>query len=189
MKKCPTCLKTEDNNATRFCNNCGAELFYPERFESGSVGVKTKVITISTRLPAAADRIWGKLQEISTLQYIAAPYATFKPADAQLLEWEEGNSFKFHLRVFGFLPMGVHTINVAQFNRDTLTIYTNESNNHVPVWNYRILLKVLDDGTTDYTDEVEIYASWKTQFIVLWSSMFYRHRQRKWHKLLEGDNQ
>jgi len=35
MKKCPTCM-TNDNDAQRFCNNCGAELFSEERFNDKS---------------------------------------------------------------------------------------------------------------------------------------------------------
>jgi|GEM_PF-739339 len=33
MKKCPRCLKY-DNDSTRFCKHCGTELFFPERFET-----------------------------------------------------------------------------------------------------------------------------------------------------------
>ena len=33
MKKCPSCLEYEENDATRFCKHCGTELFFEERFE------------------------------------------------------------------------------------------------------------------------------------------------------------
>lgn len=37
---------------------------------------------------------------------------------------------------------------------------------------------------TEYTDEVEIGAGWKTPFVYLWAKAFYSHRQKKWIKLL-----
>ena len=146
----------------------------------------SKTISISSRFPASAERIWAKLQEIRTLQYIAKPYATFKSINKnQVFTWCENAAFEFHLKVFGFIPMGVHIINVIQFDKETLTIYTNESNKYVRVWNHKIVLNKIDADTTGYTDEVEIYAGWRTPFIVLWSRLFYRHRQRKWLKLLK----
>ena len=181
MKKCPKCLINEEADTTRFCKHCGAELFFLSRFPNENNGLKT--ITVSTRLPATPDAVWEKLQNISTLQYIASPFASFKPLDNQPFVWSEGNEFKFRLKVCGVLPMGVHTIRVVAFDKKTLTIYTNEGNKYVPVWNHRIIL-VKQGDATDYTDEVEIYAGWKTPFTVLWSKVFYRHRQRKWIKLL-----
>ena len=146
--------------------------------------MKSKTVRVSSYFPASADIIWEKLQHIETLQYIAAPYALFDPAGNGLMVWKAGETFQFHLKIFGILPMGIHTINVAQFDRATLTVYTNENNKSVPVWNHRIMLKQESAGRTYYTDEVEINAGWKTQFVYLWSKAFYKHRQRKWLRLL-----
>ena len=71
-----------------------------------------------------------------------------------------------------------------QFDRSTAQIYSKETNIHVPIWNHRIRLEYVDETATRYTDEVEIDAGWKTIFIYLWATIFYKHRQRKWKKLL-----
>lgn len=109
---------------------------------------------------------------------------SFIPDGAAETVWREGAASRFGLRMFGFIPMGIHTVNVVEFDKNTLAIYTNESNKNVPVWNHRIILEKIDDASTRYTDEVEIYAGWKTAAIVLWSRLFYKHRQKKWLKLL-----
>jgi hypothetical protein len=57
---------------------------------------------------------------------------------------------------------------VVQFSETAHEIYTNEVNTHVPIWNHRIYLKPIDKETTEYTDEVEIYAGWKTAFVYIW---------------------
>jgi hypothetical protein len=124
---------------------------------------------------------------MQTLQYIASPYATFTPINgSDELIWKEGETFSFRFKLFGVIPFGIHTIKVIDFDEATYRIYTNESNTHVPIWNHSILLKPLGDNGSQYTDEVEIYAGWKTPFVYLWAKRFYAHRQKKWLKLLNS---
>jgi len=147
--------------------------------------MKTKTICISTVFPASVEVIWAKLQKLSTLQYITAPYMTFKPINNISGVWKENSSTDYNLKLFTVIPFGVHTIKVIQFDKTTLSVYTNETSKFIPVWNHRIVLKKLDNGFTLYTDIVEIKAGWKTIFIYLWGNLFYRHRQRKWLNLLK----
>ena len=147
--------------------------------------MKPMLLRRSSVFPAEADTIWQHLQQLSTLQHVAKPYAAFVPVDsAQPLQWAQGASFSFHFKVFGFLPLGIHTIHVQEMNAVTRTIFTHESNAHVPVWNHRILLRPLNETNTSYTDEVEIFAGWKTPLVFLWAQLFYGHRQRKWRAWL-----
>ena len=150
--------------------------------------VNTKTVSISSCFPASTDEIWGRLQQIGTLQYIADPYATFEPIGDMPLIWIEGGTSKLILKLFGVINLGVHTIYVKEFNKDVLTIYTNESNKYVPVWNHRIVLQKADsDEMTNYRDDVEIFAGWKTPMVAIWSRLFYKHRQKKWLSLLKCD--
>ena len=133
--------------------------------------------------PVKKSKVFELLQRFNTLAYIAKPYATFESVDGQTEPvWEVGRSFSFDFKMFGFIPLGVHVINIKEFNPDN--IYTNEDNLFCPVWNHRIILKETADGKTEYTDEVEIGAGWKTPFVYLWAKAFYSHRQKKWMKLL-----
>ncbi len=146
--------------------------------------MKTKTIAVTTLLQAGKSEVFRRLQKLETLQYIAAPYATFIPLESnQDIEWEEGSTFYFRFYLFGIIPFGVHTIHVLYSGEDT-GISTEEHNNHVPIWNHRIYLESINQETTRYTDEVEIGAGWKTPFVALWAKAFYAHRQRKWRKLL-----
>lgn len=145
----------------------------------------SKTLVRRTVLPAGADEIWEKLQSLSSLAYVAAPYAAFSPENgAGDVTWKQGETFRLIFRLFGFIPFGVHTIRIVIFDREQWLIYSNESNPRVPVWNHRIRLKPLDKARTEYTDEVEIDAGGMTGLVFLWANMFYAHRQRKWKKLL-----
>lgn len=138
------------------------------------------IILVTTLLPADSAVIFRKLQEIDTLRYICAPMAKFTPLDDRQI-WAAGARFRFNLSVMG-IKFGVHTIDVLAFDTDCIS--TQESNKHVPVWNHIITLEQKSGERTKYTDMVEIRAGWKTVFIWLWGQVFYRHRQRKWRKML-----
>lgn len=144
--------------------------------------MKTKLVCRSSIFPADTDRVFSLLKNLETLQYIARPYASFIPIDQDgSVCWEEGQTMSFRLKMFCLVPYGIHTIRVIAFSKDR--IYTNERNTHVPVWNHAIKLKALPDGKTEYSDEVEINAGWKTPFVYLWAKCFYAHRQKRWLKL------
>lgn len=116
-----------------------------------------KTVYRKISLPANIDTVFELLTDLKTLQYIAFPFASFKPiSDEQKIKWEEGHSFSFKFSLFGFIPFGKHLINVIDFKKTG--IYTKESNTYVPIWNHRIKLTDNGDGTTEYSDEVEIEA-------------------------------
>jgi len=146
-------------------------------------GANMKTVQRTSIFPAKRDVVFSKLQELSTLQYIAAPYATFTPADSrQPMTWTAGATGSYRFRLFGIIPFGTHTIHIHRFDRDC--VQSAESNEHIPVWNHTIYLKD-QNGGTEYTDKVEIEAGRKTVFIWLWAQAFYAHRQKKWILLLK----
>ena len=143
------------------------------------------IVRRTSLLPAARQEVFSRLQKLETLQYIAAPYATFTPVDGKIENtWQEGNTSSYRFRLLGMIPFGTHVIRIEHFDMDG--IQSRERNEHVRVWDHRITLRDRN-GQTEYTDEVEIHAGWKTAFIWLWAQAFYAHRQRRWIKLLKGD--
>jgi hypothetical protein len=127
-----------------------------------------------------------KLHDLRTLQYIASPFARFTPLDKSV-SFVQGSKIRVILRVFGFINLGEHTINIVTFDEQGGVVYSNERNHFVRVWNHRILLKKLSETETHYTDEVEIHASIFTPFVYLWSLAFYCHRQRKWKTITQAN--
>ena len=130
------------------------------------------------------EKVFEKLQRSDTLQYVAAPYASFTPVNKDIdMVWQIGSTSSYGFKLFGIIPFGTHTIHIERFDIDG--IQSREHNEHVPLWDHKITLR--DAGTqTEYTDEVEILAGWKTPFIWLWANAFYAHRQRKWIRLLQS---
>lgn len=151
--------------------------------------MKSMNIKKTSVFPASNYVVFEKLKELKTLQHIAYPYAAFSPKNGKNdMQWKEGETFTFDFKLFGFIPFGTHTIKVKEFSETQFSIYTNESNTYVPIWNHRIYLTSINSNSTVYTDEVEINAGWKTVFIYWWANCFYAHRQKKWVKLLSADS-
>ena len=144
------------------------------------------IVSKTSIFPSSRDRVFQKLQKLETLQYIAKPYAAFEPVGDSVSAWEVGSTSSYRFRLFGFIPYGTHTIHIVRFDPDGIS--SKESNEHVPVWNHDIFLKDINGCSTRYTDRVEIRAGWKTMFIWLWANAFYRHRQRKWIRMLRKEN-
>jgi hypothetical protein len=142
------------------------------------------LIKIQSVFPASLNEIFKKLQEVNTLQYIASPYASFVSENPENSLWHIGETSNYKLKIFCFIPMGLHTIKVIKFDKEN--IYTKEYNKYVKVWNHKITLKKLDESKTIYEDEVEIKAGIRTIFIYCWAVLFYKHRQKKWVKLLRN---
>ena len=141
-----------------------------------------KIVQKTSRFPASREEVFAKLQKLSTLQYIAKPFAYFYPAEkSRSLIWREGEDYIFVFRLFGFIPMGIHRIHIERFDKDIIS--SREGNKFVPLWNHTIYLKQIGNDT-QYTDEVRIEAGWKTIFVYLWAKAFYAHRQKRWIRLL-----
>ena len=121
------------------------------------------IVQRTSVFPAGRDAVFQKLGQLSTLQTIAAPYASFEPVEDGVCTWEVDSTSAYRFRLFGVIPFGMHTIHIVRFDPDGIS--SREGNEHVPVWNHDIKLRPLDQSRTEYTDRVEIHAGWKTLFV------------------------
>ncbi|MDI9498400.1 MAG: hypothetical protein QM270_07955 [Bacillota bacterium] len=146
--------------------------------------MKEKRIVRSSIFPAGRERVFRQLLRLELLQTVAAPLASFTPVAAgQPGEWVAGKSYRFRLRIFMLLPVGIHHIHILSLSEDG-GIHSREHNRLVQNWEHWIRLEEIDADSCRYTDVVTISAGWKTALIALWARLFYAHRQRRWQKLL-----
>lgn len=144
------------------------------------------IARISTIMRTNEDRMWQKLQKVSSLMYVASPILKFRPQKGYSLpdKWIIGTEYKLRISSFGIIPLGNHFIRLVELNQETKRIVSNEHGMLTRVWNHTITFNEIDDQTIRYTDEIEIEAGIMTLFIWLFAHIFYRHRQRKWKALL-----
>lgn len=141
---------------------------------------------ISTTFDCTADQLWDEISRPASLRFVSAPILHFEPLVPGEFDsdWVVGKAYVLRLSLFGFLPAGDHRITLVTIDREGNLIESKESGALSPVWNHTIRFRSLGDGLLHYTDEIEIQAGLFTGFVWAFSHYFYRHRQRRWKKLL-----
>jgi hypothetical protein len=143
---------------------------------------------ISTVFDCTAERLWDEISRPDSLRFVSAPLLHFEPLVAGDLdsEWAVGKTYPLRLSLFGFLPAGEHRITLVRIDREANLIESRESGVLSPVWNHTIRFHQLGDGKLHYTDEIEIQAGLLSGIVWTFAHLFYRHRQRRWKKLLRS---
>jgi hypothetical protein len=141
---------------------------------------------ISTTFDCTAEQLWDEISRPASLRFVSAPLLHFEPLVRGDLdsEWVVGKPYPLRLFLFGFLPAGEHRITLVTIDRAANLIESQESSALSPVWNHTIRFHPLGEGKLHYTDEIEIRAGLLTGVIWAFAHLFYRHRQRRWKKLL-----
>jgi hypothetical protein len=141
---------------------------------------------ITTTINTEANMMWEELQKTSSLIHVAAPLLKFTPQDSSQLpeKWDVGKDYHLKLSFFGIIPLGNHTIRLIEINPEKKEIISNEYGFLTKTWNHRIKIEPMDSHNIIYTDEIEIKAGLLTFSVWLFAHFFYRHRQKRWKKLL-----
>ena len=149
---------------------------------------------MTTLLDAKPERVWKELQRPELLEYVAAPLLVFDPVEPKSFpeRWGE-DEYRVVMKLFGVIPLGeqiIRTSKVRVEDSDGERFYQlrdDGTGQLVPVWDHLISVRETPDGKTVYTDEIDVNTGMLTPFIWLFAYIFYRHRQRRWRKLVEND--
>lgn len=144
------------------------------------------IARITSTFEYTENDFWKKIIEPKSLQYVASPILSFHPIAGEDLgaEWVTNKTYKLMLRLFRIIPLGFHHIKVITIDRVSNTVVTNESGLLAPVWNHTVIFSQIGQRKLRYTDEIEIGAGMLTPAVWLFAHLFYRHRQRRWKRLL-----
>lgn len=147
-------------------------------------------VALSTTLDAPAVRVWQEVRTTRLLAYVAAPLQVFEPLEPPELPevWSDG-AYRVRLKLLGVLPVGTQCI-VISFPAGDLPghgrfeLRDNGYGSLAKRWDHRIVVQALPDGRTRYTDSVEVRAGLLTPLVWAFATAFYRHRQRRWRRLV-----
>lgn len=145
------------------------------------------IARISTHFDCTEEKLWEKIIEPKSLQFVASPILSFKPLIKGELdgEWIIGKTYELKLHFLKILPFGYHRIKIVTIDKESNTIVSNESSALASVWNHTIQFEKSEENRLSYTDEIEIKAGWLTFTIWAFAQLFYRHRQKRWKILLK----
>lgn len=145
-------------------------------------------VRVETVLRASSAHLWSLLRYPASLLHVCRPVLHFTfahPAEAEL-PWKAGVPYRLKMYLFGFIPLGAHTLSLDVLDEQRRTIVSRETGTLAKVWNHTISLWDEGQGEVRYVDEIEIRAGLLTLPIVAFAHVFYRHRQRRWKQLLRS---
>jgi len=145
------------------------------------------IARISTYLDCSEERLWEKIMDPQSLQFIASPILSFQPPVKSDLEgeWIVGKSYELKLYFLGIFPLGRHSIKIVTIDRDRNMIVSHETGQLARVWNHTIRFSRATPTKLTYSDEIQIEAGLLTAPIWIFAHLFYRHRQKRWKMLLK----
>jgi hypothetical protein len=148
------------------------------------------IVDLSTRLDAPIERVWDELQTTRLLVHVAAPMVRFTPIEPAALpeRWREGR-YRVRMTLLGVLPAGTQVIAISKAEAagasgPRYVLRDDGAGDLAKTWDHVITLEPLPDGATLYRDRVEVKAGVLTPVVWLFAQAFYRHRQRRWRRLV-----
>lgn len=143
-------------------------------------------VTVRSVFDCPPEFVWDRVQTSAAFLEVIRPLMRVEPVDGTPLpeRWAERTSVSVRMYLFGFLPLGRHTIRHADIDPHGRQIRSKESGTLVRSWCHDITVADADRGRALYSDEVEIRAGLLTLPVWVFAWLFYRHRQRRWKKLI-----
>jgi len=151
------------------------------------------IIERTTYLACSPEKCFLEVSSSRLLEFVSWPMVRFDPIDPPRLPrvWEEKH-YLVKVSVFGFIPFGRQHINITGRNRSGETgsffveVRDNGHGSFISTWDHFISIRETGAGCR-YSDRVEIKAGLLTPLVVVFAWFFYRHRQRRWQRLVSTD--
>ncbi len=142
-------------------------------------------VYVKSKLPCPPERAWDKVQTSGLLVDVARPMVMIRDVPEEPLpeRWQEGTTVRFRNTLFGFIPWSVRSMTLERIDQERREIQTREHDLLVRKWDHLIRVQAATDGTTVYSDAIEINAGLLTPAVALFAWVFYHHRQRRWQRI------
>jgi hypothetical protein len=102
--------------------------------------------------------------------------------------WKPGD-YTVRIYLFGKIPFGKHTIRISYPrppSQDSFLLRDNGGGQMVQIWSHLVTIQRMNSECTLYKDEVHIKAGKLTFFVWLFAQYYYRHRQRRWKRVIKS---
>lgn len=145
-------------------------------------------VHVSTFLDASPSTVWNTVKTKELLHHVISPMGKFSPLDGETRgALIPGTAYDGRSFMFSVIPVGTRTILIESVDDRTRTMQSREHGEiGLKKWDHLIAVRPERDGSR-YSDTIEINAGVLTPLYWLYAALFYRHRQRKWRKLVQND--
>ena len=139
-------------------------------------------VDVWTPLDCSAAKAWDEVQKSALFLHIIWPLASVTPVPGTSFpeRWNEGQTIKCKVALFGLIPIGTRTLLHEKIDQATREIVTHEFDPLIKRWDHRISIEPQGENRSIYRDTIEIDAGALTVLVWAWASGFYRYRQWRW---------
>lgn len=139
-------------------------------------------------LPCTADAAWNALRSPRVFKQVMKPLFTVKSLEPGGLpdQWSQDDDHLVALRLFGVIPLGTQTIDVAFTERPggvRMLIDTGHARTgpmrFIKDWDHRMAVSSRSDGRTLYRDRLIVRAGVLTPFVWIGMWLMWQHRAKK----------
>lgn len=147
---------------------------------------KSASFKMTTYFDAPLDKVSELVKNVDTLYFIARPLLIFRSVKGQELshQWTNG-TYWFHLYLFRVIPLGKQAIVVSFPPSPDFQMLDDGYSRFIKQWRHMITVKKEGRGVL-YEDHLQISAGTLTYLVTVFAQLFYKHRQKRWKKLLEN---
>ena len=123
------------------------------------------IVRQTTRLEASADKVWHKMQRISTFYYVTRGAMGYQVAEPPGEFFVVGQTVRGRVWLAHIVPIWLHQLEVVRVDDARREIYSNESGGPFRVWHHRLFVEPETAASCRYTDELEFDAGWLSESI------------------------
>lgn len=144
------------------------------------------IVKVKSVFDCTPSTVWNEVQTSKLLMEIIAPVLRLVPVAGKSFpdRWSAGMTVVSRVFKFGFLPLGRHTLRFERVDHRNRQIQTREHSWLMRRWDHLISVGETLDGRTQYTDVVELDAGLATPLVWLFAQLYYRHRHRRWRRIV-----
>ena len=135
-------------------------------------------------LPTAAERVWPAMLSPATFLFVCVGLLGLPALAGRSEPFRAGESGTAWLFAFHIVPAYRHTIEIVDVDAATFTVRTREHGGLLGAWNHTLRVEAIDDTASRYSDTVDIDAGRATALVIPIANAIFRHRQRRWQKLV-----
>ena len=143
-----------------------------------------RTVTVETTLPTTAHRVWRAMQHPSSFLYVTRGVLGFPALVGRTDPVRVGEAGSGWILFLHAIPIHRHTLEIVSVDDATRTIVSHEHGGVLRRWEHTLHVEPVAEETCRYSDVIVIDAGVLTPVVCAIATVFYRYRQRRWHRLV-----
>ena len=140
-------------------------------------------VSVRTRLDTDIDTAWDMLHTPTVFQKVSSPFTVFRARGEFPSRFRPDTDYEVTVSAFGLIPLGRQIIRLEDRVDSWMTRQTTDVGRGIsgPLgvvtnWRHQMSLTALEDGSTEFSDQLTAHASWLTPLLWPAFAVFWRWR-------------